>query len=211
MGNSPKHSNCSLCLFSKQTERKCSHCSYTVFHFKQMKQKITSKAPANTTIHCIIDLATELLSNNTWYLWDNRLLPQTFSLLPSNTLMGNSLLHTALYVLHRESAAIFRSRPLSFFTFVVSWKKKSAVNIKHFLYQRERFFSLWVKMNHKTLSLCSLRWPEMVYLGEYPCMRQHIDSLHQFLTHRFLWLSLQKYDLKGVPQNIVMTHQRLLA
>lgn len=122
--NSPKHSNCSLCLFSKQTERKCSHCSYTVFHFKQMKQKITSKAPANTTIHCIIDLATELLSNNTWYLWDNRLLPQTFSLLPSNTLMGNSLLHTALYVLHRESAAIFRSRPLSFFTFVVSWKKK---------------------------------------------------------------------------------------
>lgn len=131
-----------LCKTNQET--KCST-ALTVLHFKQMKLKITSKAPVNTTIYRIIDLVAELLSNNTWYLWEKRVLPQKFSILPSNTLMEISPLHTALYVLW-ESVAIFRNRPPSLFFTVFVRKLNTAeitVNIKRYFNKKVRVTSLW--------------------------------------------------------------------
>lgn len=123
------HSSLAIRLLAKQTQRQSvPRALSALLHFKQMKQKITSKAPVNMTIQRVIDPVAELLSNNTRYLWDNGVLVQKFSLLPSNTLMWISLSHTQPNALYTDSVAIFRNTPPSFFfqSLSVGWINQSS-------------------------------------------------------------------------------------
>ncbi len=97
------------------------------------------------TIHHITDLVVELLSNNTWYLWDNRVLLQKFSVLPSNTLMGISL-YTQCCVCFTENLWLFLATDhLLCSSVAASWIKQRWLSI--FITESEFFLSKsWIKI-----------------------------------------------------------------
>lgn len=172
------HSSLATLLLAKQTQRQSvPRALRALLHFKQMKQKITSKAPVNTTIQRVIDPVAELLSNNTQYLWDNGVLAQKFSLLPSNTLMWISLSHTQPIALYTDSVAIFRNTPpCFFFPILVSGliKPEFGVNIRHYSSNTVRVSALWDK-NHKTFLLpAALRWHEGLFGAAVECNQDHL-------------------------------------
>lgn len=168
-----------------------------------MKHKITSKAPANTTIHRIIDPATELLSNNTWYPWDNAIFPQKFSLLPSNTVMGISPSHTETYALERERESLWLF--LAPERFPCRWDRCQYET----LFWRSDFPSLWAAQITKPYYSAAIRCVKLVNRDNHykrwtlhpwitPCV------LHQRLGFPFIEIDFERY-----PRNTGMTQRPL--